>query len=309
MLIDEVKIKVLAGNGGKGSFKYLGTRKGKSVGPSGGDGGRGGSIYFKASNNINDLSEFQFKKILQAPNGEDGNSKNHNGKDAKDLIFDVALGTKILDEKYKKEYELTKNSQSLLIAKGGEGEKGSVSLEKGAKQTVKRIGQNTQLFLSISLIADVGLIGLPNSGKSSLLKALTNAEPKIGDYPFTTLEPNLGVMDKIIIADIPGLIEGASQGKGLGIKFLKHIEKTKIILHTISAEDQNPLKSYQTVRNEFERYNKELLTKKEIILLTKKDLVNEKEISLKMRLFKNKNAFPISIYDFQSLERIKNYLT
>jgi GTPase len=309
MLVDDVKINVIAGNGGEGAQTYLGFRKGVRVGASGGDGGRGGNIYFLASNNVHDLSEFQYKKEIKSANGEKGMVKNHNGKNAPDIIVLVPIGTSIIDKKYNKEFEMADTQNPVLIAKGGEGELGSYNLtKKQGKQTVKRIGQKTTLHLILSLIADVGLIGLPNAGKSSLLKALTNANPKIGNYPFTTLEPNLGVLDKLVLADIPGLIEGAAEGHGLGIKFLKHIEKTKIILHCISATDENPIKSYQTVRGEFEKYNKELLQKDEIILITKKDLVNEEDLNKKVILFKDKKIIKISIYDQNSLNELTNIL-
>ena len=307
MLIDDVKIKVVAGNGGEGAQTYLGFKKGEKVGASGGDGGRGGSIYFQGSHNISDLSRFQYRKEVKAENGSKGGSKNHNGKNADDLIVLVPIGTKIIDEKYNKNYEITNTETPILIAKGGEGELGSYNLTKRlGKQTVKRIGQNITLHINLSLIADIGLIGLPNAGKSSLLKALTNATPKIGDYAFTTLEPNLGVYNNLVLADIPGLIEGASEGHGLGIKFLKHIEKTRIVLHCISLLDDDPLKSYKTIRNEFEKFNKELLNKKEIILFTKKDLISETEISKKIKLFRNKEIIIVSIYEEDSLSELKN---
>ncbi len=310
MLVDDVKITVIAGNGGEGANTFMGLRKGEKVGATGGDGGCGGSIYFLASHNISDLSRFQFRKEVKADNGKPGMNKNHNGSNAKDIIVMVPMGTKIKDEKYSREYELTDTENPILIAKGGEGELGSFNLtRRQGKQTVKRIGQQTTLHLTMSLIADIGLIGLPNAGKSSLLQALTNANPKIGDYQFTTLEPNLGVLDKLILADIPGLIEGASEGRGLGIKFLKHIEKTKIILHCIAANDANPLKSYETVRTEFEKFNPELLKKKEIILITKKDLIEESELKKMIIIFKKKEILTISIYDDKSLKELKTKLT
>ena len=309
MLVDDVKINVIAGNGGEGAHTFIGTRKGVKFGPSGGDGGRGGSIYFLASHNENDLSRFQNRNAIKAEHGAKGLIKNHNGKDAQDITVLVPVGTIIHDEKYDRKYELTDTENPALVAKGGEGELGSYNLTKrGGKQTVKRIGQSTTLHLTLTLIADIGLIGLPNAGKSSLLKALTNAKPKIGNYQFTTLEPNLGVLDKLILADIPGLIEGASEGKGLGIKFLKHIEKTKVLLHCIACNDEDPLKSYETVREEFSKYNKELLDKKEIILLTKTDLVSEGELEEKKKLFKDKEIITVSIYNEESLEEVKKLL-
>ena len=309
MLVDDVRIKVKAGNGGEGAHTFLGVKKGVKVGASGGDGGRGGSVYFLASHNTSDLSRFQFKKEVKGENGTNGLIKNHNGRDAENIIVLVPVGTKIIDEKYGREYEITDTENPILIAKGGEGELGSYNLiRRAGKQTVKRLGQETTLHLILSLIADIGLIGLPNAGKSSLLSLLTNATPKIGDYPFTTLEPNLGTIGKIIIADNPGLIEGASQGRGLGTKFLRHIEKAKILVHCISAEDTDPIKSYEIVRNEFEKHNPELLKKQELILITKKDLVTDAEIKQKIKLFKKKEVMAISVFDKASLEELKTKL-
>lgn len=309
MLIDDVKITVIAGNGGEGAQTFIGTRKGVKFGPSGGDGGRGGNISFLASHNEHDLSRFQYRKEVKSDNGSNGLIKNHNGRDAADIIVLVPVGTIIKDEKYGRQYEITDTENPVLVAKGGEGELGSFNLTKlGGKQTVKRIGQSTTLHLTLTLIADIGLIGLPNAGKSSLLKELTNAQPKIGNYQFTTLEPNLGVLDNLILADIPGLIEGASEGKGLGIKFLKHIEKTKVLLHCIASDDPDPLKTYETVRNEFAKFNQGLLNKKEIILLTKTDLVSEDELKEKAKLFKGKEILSVSIYDEDSLVKLKKIL-
>lgn len=311
MLIDDVKIKVIAGDGGQGAQTYLGFKKGVKVGANGGDGGRGGNIYFLASNNTFDLSEFQFKKEIKALHGARGISGNHNGSDAENITILVPLGTKVIEESGK-EIEINDTKSPILIAKGGERGEGSYSLtrQQKNKDQMDTRGEEKRLRLILSLIADIGLIGLPNAGKSSLLKALTNATPKIGDYPFTTLEPNLGTIGKIIIADIPGLIEGASEGVGLGTKFLKHIEKTKILVHCISAVDDDPLVSYKTVRKEFEKHNPTLLEKEEIILITKKDLVNEKQLKEKVSLLKreNSNILTVSVFDQNSLNVIKNTL-
>lgn len=323
MLVDDVRIKVKAGKGGEGNQTYMGFRKGVKVGPTGGDGGRGGSVYFLASNNITDLSQFQFKKEIKAQSGENGMPGNHNGKDAPDITVLVPIGTKVIDEGSNLELEITDTQNPILIARGGERGLGSYSLSKReGKQTENRSGEEKNLRLILSLIADVGLIGLPNVGKSSLLERLTNANPKIGNYPFTTLEPNLGTIPariamqsvagggKIILADIPGLIEGASQGRGLGTKFLKHIEKTKILIHCISATDADPIKSYEIVRNEFEKHNPDLLKKKELILITKKDLITDGELEKKIKLFKVKNldAIGVSVFDENSLNELSKKL-
>ncbi len=324
MLIDDVHIKVKAGNGGDRTQTYLGFIKGVKVGPTGGDGGKGGSIYFLASNNITDLSQFQFKKEIKAPHGGNGMVGNHNGKDAPDINVLVPIGTKVIDESSDLELEITDIQNPILIGKGGERGLGSYSLSKReGKQTENRTGEEKNLHLILSLIADVGLIGLPNAGKSSLLEKLTNANPKIGNYPFTTLEPNLGTIPariamqsvagggRIVLADIPGLIEGASRGRGLGTKFLKHIEKTKILVHCVSSEDVDPIKSYEIVRTEFEKHNPELLKKKELILITKKDLISEEELKKKLKLFKDKKlyAMGVSVFDDNSLKELRSKLS
>ena len=332
MLIDDVKITVTSGNGGEGAFTYLGFKKGVKVGPTGGDGGRGGNVYFLGSNNVTDLSKFQFAKEVKAENGTRGMSKNHNGKNASDITVLVPIGTKVIDSITEKEYEVNDTNNPILIARGGEGELGSFRLAKGNEQITNRAGEVKTLHLILSLIADIGLIGLPNTGKSSLLDKLTSANPKIGDYPFTTLEPNRGALhidygsqstakkavdsspkaeskpSTLILADIPGLIEDASVGHGLGIKFLKHIEKTKILVHCISAEDPKPLRSYQIVRGEFGKYNPDLLKKEELILITKKDLATEDDIRKKIKLFKNSNIMSVSVYEPESIDELKNKL-
>lgn len=311
MLIDDVQIKVKAGSGGEGAQTYLGFRKGVKVGASGGDGGRGGSIYFLASNNITDLSEFQFKKEIKAMNGSKGMPGNHNGRDAGDVTVLVPIGTKVIDEALGEEFEVNDKEKPRLIAKGGKGELGSFRLSKmEGVQVETRAGEEKALHLILAFIADIGLVGFPNAGKSSLLEKLTNANPKIGDYPFTTLEPNLGTIGKIVIADNPGLIEGASQGKGLGTKFLRHIEKAKILVHCISAEDPDPIKTYEIVRSEFEKHNPELLKKKELILITKKDLITEEELKKKIKLFKDKklDAMGVSVFDKDSLNQLRSRL-
>lgn len=308
MLIDDVKINAITGNGGTGAQTYIGVRKGKKIGPTGGDGGRGGDIYFIATHNLHDLSEFQFKKEIKAGHGKNGEIKNHNGSDAEDITIKVPIGTILKVEKYDRTFEITDTEKPVLALKGGLGQLGSFRLAKVLEQRENRIGESSPIHLTLTLIADIGLIGLPNAGKSSLLKALTNAAPKIGDYQFTTLEPNLGVLENLILADIPGLIEGASEGKGLGIKFLKHIEKTKVLLHCIASDNPDPLKTYETVRNEFSKFNEELLNKKEIILLTKTDLVSKEEVEEKTKLFKDKEILTVSIFDEISLEELKKMI-
>lgn len=309
-LIDDVSIKVKAGNGGDGSLKYGGVRKGVKILASGGDGGRGGSIFITASHNLSDLSYFRYKKIISAQSGEKGMPKNHSGKDSADLEIYVPLGTQISDENGMVT-DLVRQNDRYLVARGGRGGTGSYrgrreGLEEGDKYKGEP-GEEKRLRLVLSIIADVGLVGLPNAGKSTLLSALTAAKPKIGDYPFTTLEPNIGLMGKIVIADIPGLIEGASLGHGLGTKFLKHIEKTGILLHCIESTNPDPLSCYETVRAEFEKFNPKLLEKKEIILFTKKDLVSRSELERKIHslIELESEILAVSIKDGQSIEKLR----
>ncbi|RJQ24764.1 Obg family GTPase CgtA [Candidatus Parcubacteria bacterium] len=323
-LVDDVKITIKAGNGGQGGKAFLSIPGSPKVYADGGDGGRGGNIYFQASNNVSDLSQFRFQKVIKGQDGEKGMNKNCTGKNGKDIFVLVPPGTKILDENTKEVFEILDKKPPVLTARGGRAGEGShnykpdinnfqLQHEEGGK------GEEKKLHLVLKLIADIGLIGFPNAGKSSLLEKLTNANPKIGDYAFTTLEPNLGAMPvrhvlqgnsgggKIIIADIPGLIEGASKGIGLGIQFLKHIEKTKILVHCIDSQEENPIKSYETVREEFREYSKSLLEKEEIILLTKIDLISEEKLKTQIKLLRKfkKKIMAISIYNEKSINELR----
>lgn len=314
-LIDDVKIKVKAGNGGNGAKSFLAVTGTPKTYADGGNGGRGGSVYFQASSNISDLSQFRFTKVVAAKNGQNGMKKNLFGRKGEDTLILVPPGTQLINQATDEHIEIIELDVPVLIAKGGQGGQGNHDYKPDARRYMPQneiggIGEEKDLHLILNLIADIGLIGLPNAGKSSLLKTLTNATPKIGNYPFTTLEPNLGTIGKIILADIPGLIEGASLGKGLGIKFLKHIEKTKILMHCIDAQDTDILKTYETVRREFEEYSLTLLEKEEIILLTKKDLVTPEKLKEQISLlqkFKRK-ILPLSIYDEKSINMLKELI-
>jgi GTP-binding protein len=311
-LIDDVHIIVKAGDGGKGGTAKKQMFGSKKTAPDGGNGGRGGNIYFKGDTNISDLSQFQFKKKITAQNGVNGLNKDLDGAKGEDTTVLVPFGTTIRDEDSGEWVEIL-SDLPFAVAHGGEGGMGNHDYKPELQKFESRKfegekGEERRLHLVLNLIADVGLVGLPNAGKSSLLKALTNAVPKIGDYPFTTLEPNLGAFGKIIIADIPGLIEGASEGKGLGLTFLKHIKKTKILLHCIDANEEMVEKIYHTVRDEFGEFDRTLLDKPEIILLTKVDLLDKKNLDKKIKLLKKlkKPVYPISIYDENSLNALKD---
>ncbi len=315
MLVDNIPLIVKAGNGGDGAATFLRNETTARGGPDGGNGGNGGNIYFQGSNNINDLREFRYKKKITADDGIPGKHKKLFGKNAEHLTIYLPLGTRITDTLSGKVIEITDIKKPFLIAKGGKGGRGNTEFKSATNQAPKyaekgTFGEEKKLFLELRLIADVGLIGLPNAGKSSLLSVLTNATPKIGAYAFTTLEPNIGMMDKFAIADIPGLIEGASKGKGLGVEFLKHIEKTKILVHCIDSSSENVQKTYSTVRNEFEQYNSSLLDKPEIILLTKTDLTDEKNINKNLKILekKDKQVLTCSIYNPETLDALKQIL-
>lgn len=311
MLVDDVTITVKAGDGGNGAVTFFSYRGG----PSGGNGGKGGDIYLIGINDIEALSQFKFKKSLDAPNGGPGGPNRRHGRNGDDLYIKVPIGTRISIDNSGWIYEIRDIKTPFLLAKGGIGGLGNDEFKSSTNQAPRYaqkggLGQEKNIHLELRLIANIGFIGLPNAGKSSLLASLTNASPKIADYPFTTLEPNLGVMmgSNFILADIPGLIEGASKGKGLGIKFLKHIEKTQLLAHCIDSSIKDPVDAYKTVRAEFEKYNPELLEKKEIIILTKTDLVDKDELKKKTKLLKkiNKSIIAVSILDDESLNKLKS---
>jgi len=312
MLVDNIGLIIKAGNGGDGAATFLRNEMTAKGGPDGGNGGNGGNIYFQGSTNINDLREFRYKKNITAENGVPGKHKKLFGKNGKHLTIYLPLGTRITDTISGKIIEIIDITNVALVARGGKGGRGNVEFKSATNQTPRyaengAMGEEKKLFLELRMIADVGLIGLPNAGKSSLLSVLTNATPKIANYPFTTLEPNIGMFEKHAIADIPGLIEGASKGKGLGVEFLRHIEKTKVLVHCIDSSIEDVQKAYSTIRQEFEQYNSSLLDKPEIILLTKTDLVDEKQIKKNVRILekRGKKVLTASIYNFESLNILK----
>lgn len=255
MLIDDVIIEVSSGKGGNGLATFDKTKM--TLGPTGGDGGNGGNVYLEGISNIGALSQFRGKKKFWAEDGQEGGPQKKEGRNGKDLTLKVPVGTVIHILTTGEKKEITKIDEKLLICKGGKGGRGNHSFKSSSNTTPKEFeegkkGRELELRLELKLIADVGFVGLPNIGKSSLLNELTNAKSRVANYAFTTLEPSLGAFYELILADIPGLIEGASFGKGLGIKFLRHIERTRIFFHFISAQSENPIKDYKTIRKEKE---------------------------------------------------------
>ncbi len=313
MFIDDVIIKVYAGNGGKGAVAF--NKNLMSLGPAGGSGGKGGSVYAEGISDLSALQQFRYKKVLRAEHGMDGREQFKDGHDGKNFIIRVPVGTVIQNLTNGNNVEIVKIGERLILAKGGNGGKGNFHFRSSTNTTPMQFqlglpGEEFKLRLELKLIADIGLVGLPNAGKSSLLNELTNAKSRVADYPFTTLEPNLGVYYELIIADIPGLIEGSSKGKGLGIKFLRHIERTGIIFHLVSAESSNPVKDYKVIRKELGAYNKALLSKSEYLFLSKSDNVSPVVLKKNLATLKklNSKTIAISILDDKKLEEVKNIL-
>jgi GTP-binding protein len=311
MLIDEIRITVKGGDGGNGMVHFYSDSWRPKGGPDGGDGGDGGNVYFKAVSDISKLNQFRHSKIYSAENGDPGGRNNRRGKNGEDLVFEVPVGT-VVSYDNGTSLELSELGQQVLIAKGGTGGHGNYFFRSATNQTPQEAqpGYKTKpkdLFLQLKLIAQVGLIGLPNAGKTSLLNELTPANAKVANYAFTTLEPNLGVTKGgLIIADIPGLIEGAADGKGLGYKFLKHIERTNLLVHCVSSESEDPISDYKTVRSELENYSSALSKKPEIIVLTKTDILEPQQISALQK--KIKADIAVSIIDTDSIKKLNDLI-
>jgi GTPase len=313
MLIDDVTIQVAAGNGGKGAVAF--NKNKMSLGPTGGSGGKGGNVYFEGVSDLSALKQFRYKKEAQAKNGADGRTQYSDGENGADLVLRVPVGTVVHKEGFTSETEITKIGERVLIATGGIGGRGNFHFRSSRNTSPKqfqggRPGEAFTARLELKMIADVGLVGLPNAGKSSLLNELTRAKSRVANYPFTTLEPHLGTYYELILADIPGIIEGASGGKGLGTKFLRHIERTKIIFHLVAADSETLTKDYRVIRKELVGYSPALGKKPEYVFLSKSDLINASELKKKLATLKkiNKNAVAISVIDSTSLEKVKKIL-
>jgi len=321
--IDETKIYAEAGRGGDGVVRWRQEKFVPKGGPAGGDGGRGGDFYVEAVRDIHILSKYKAKKEFYASRGEDGGKKSLHGKSGDDFFLKLPLGAIITSVETDERWQLTEEGQKILLLKGGYGGFGNEHFKSSTNTTPQeaRVGQEGALGnfkVELELFADIGLIGLPNAGKSSLLNALTNSKAVVGDYPFTTLDPNLGDFYGYIIADIPGLIEGASEGKGLGIKFLRHIKRTRMLAHLVSFENSAMIASYKEVRKELTKYDKKLKlgddglsAKDEIIILTKTDAAkDQKVVTKKVAEFKkiNKKVFVISLFDDGMVKKFSDEL-
>jgi len=319
--LDQAKIYLKAGDGGSGSASFRREKFIEFGGPDGGDGGSGGSIFLVANKNLNTLIDFRYQQHFKAERGQNGSGKKKTGKKGKDLFLKVPIGTQIFEEDNNTLIEdLTKSDQIVTIANGGKGGLGNVRFKSSTnraprKKTDGSKGESFWIWLQLKVIADIGIIGMPNSGKSSLLSALTSAKPKIANYPFTTTNPNLGVAShnnrEVTLADIPGLIEGAHEGIGLGDKFLRHIERCKSILHLIDITNENLLENYSKVRKELYKYSNNLVKKREIIVFNKIDMIDEKEINKKLDVFKKKikkKVFTISALKHMGLKIIMENL-
>ena len=318
--LDQAKIYIKAGNGGSGSASFRREKYIEFGGPDGGDGGEGGSIILEAERNLNTLIDFRYRQHFKADSGKSGSKKNKTGGSGKDLFLKVPIGTQIYEEDNNTLiYDFTKNDEKFVVATGGKGGLGNTRFKSSTNRAPKRKtegkkGEEFWIWLQLKVIADVGIIGLPNAGKSSFLSKCTRARPKIANYPFTTINPNLGVLQinhrEIVLADIPGLIEGSHKGIGLGDKFLRHIERCNTLIHLIDISENDILGNYLKIRNELSKYDKKILKKKEIIIFNKLDLVNIATVNEKLKKFRNrvKKKYEItsliSNYNFEKIKKI-----
>ena len=314
--VDHVKIYAKSGNGGKGSAHFFRSRIQPKGGPDGGDGGRGGHVIIRGNKNLWTLLHLKYTKHIKAGHGSDGSKSTSTGSSGKDVFIDVPLGTVVKNaESQEILFEITADKEELILLKGGLGGRGNVHFKNSIRQSPKyaqpgQSGHDISSILELKILADVGLVGFPNAGKSTLLSVVTAAKPKIANYPFTTLTPNLGIVkyrdsQSFIVADIPGIIEGASDGKGLGLRFLRHIERNTCLLFLVEANSEDIMRDYNTLISELKKYNPDLLDKQKLLVLTKSDLLDinmQKEISLQLEL----NHLFISSINLQGLRKLKD---
>jgi len=314
--VDEITIHAKAGNGGDGVVRWRHEKFIDRGGPAGGDGGSGGDVYAKAVRDVHLLSKYRAKKKFVAERGENGGKKSLHGANGNDLDIPLPIGSIITNASTDAVVKLNNDGERVLLLRGGNGGYGNEHFKNSTnvapKESTKgKEGEESEFRVEVELIADIGLIGLPNAGKTSLLNVLTSADAKVGDYPFTTLEPNLGECFGFIIADIPGLIEGAGSGKGLGHKFLRHVRRTRVLIHLVSLENDDPMIAYKTIRAELKEFDKELTNKKEIIVLTKVDLFEDKSALKKIvnKMKKNSdNVYTLSILDDDSVKTFREII-
>ncbi|MBI5456372.1 GTPase ObgE [Candidatus Kaiserbacteria bacterium] len=313
MLVDDVTIKLSGGKGGRGMVGFNKTKG--NLGPTGGNGGPGGDVILEGISDISALLQFRYKKDFAAENGHQGTTRLRDGTRGEDLILKVPTGTVVMNLDTGDAHEITKEGEQLTVAKGGYRGRGNFHFRASTNTTpmeseAGEAGESFSFRLELKMIADVGLVGLPNAGKSSLLNELTGAHSKIGNYAFTTLEPHLGAYYGLILADVPGLIEGSSEGKGLGDKFLRHIERTRVIFHLVSAESDDVLRDYKIIRTELEAYNPALSKKDEYVFLTKVDLIDPKDAEKKLKSLKklNKKSIMLSVIEDVKLDEVKKIL-
>lgn len=313
MLIDDITISIAGGHGGKGAVAF--NKVPRSLGPAGGDGGRGGSVYFEGVSDLGVLNSYRHKKSLVAEDGQNGKAQFNDGHAGADIVLAVPIGTVIHNLDTGTSQEVLHVGERILGAAGGNGGWGNFKFRSSKTTTPTQSkpgepGESFMVRLELKMIADVGFIGFPNAGKSSLLNELTAANSKVANYAFTTLEPNLGVYYDLVLADIPGLIEGASEGKGLGVKFLRHIERTRILFHFISAESEDVVKDYRTIRTELANYSETLAGKEEYVFLSKCDMVSPDELKTKLAQLKKikVKAVPLTVYDDASVAEVKKIL-
>lgn len=316
MLIDHITLSIKAGKGGDGVVRWRREKGTPFGGPAGGDGGKGGDVYFRVVRDIQALSAYKHKAEWEAEGGEAGQKRSMHGSNGADLYLNVPVGSVIYNREYDKTYECMEEGQEILILRGGKGGLGNEQFKSATNRTPEEftkgeLGEFATFDIELRLIADVGVIGLPNAGKSSLVNALTRAGAKVGDYPFTTLEPNLGAYYGYVLADIPGLIEGASEGKGLGHKFLRHITRTRMLVHLVSAENEEVGEEYKVIREELGKFDPELLKREEIVVLSKTDMVSEEERKEKLAVLKKasgKEVFELSLFDDERVKAFGDHL-